>query len=45
MLPALLSRVLPAALPTGPGPALALVAVALSYAISQREVHLELHVR
>lgn len=45
MLPALFSRALPATLPTGPSAALALVAVALSYAISQREVRLELHVR
>ena len=38
MLPALLSPAVLAALPTGPGAAVALLAVALSYAIAQREI-------
>ena len=45
MLPALFSSALLAALPTGPGAALALLAVALSYAVTQREVELNLDIR
>lgn len=45
MLPALFSPALLAALPTGPGAALALLAVAFSYAVTQREVELNLDIR
>lgn len=45
MLPALFSPALLAALPTGPGAAVALLAVALSYAIAQRDVEAEVRLR
>lgn len=45
MLPALFSPAVLTALPTGPGAALAVLAVALSYAITQREVEAEFSIR
>lgn len=45
MLPALFSPAVLAALPTGPGAAVALLAVALSYAITQREIEGEFSIR